>query len=337
MPWYDLPLEQLREYRTSTAEPEGLDEWWAGRLATARELAKPVTLSRHEPGLYGPVEVYDAEFSGANGDRIKAWYITPGHGTVDTIVVTFIGYGGGRGAPSEHILLPALGYAVLVMDTRGQGGRWTFGATGDSAVGGGAAAGGAAAGVASGSSGPENSQVMTRGVISPETYYYTRLFTDAALAVDAARELVGTHGTIAVTGGSQGGGLSLAAAAFNPGEVAVCQPDVPFLCDIQRAITLAPSAPYTEIPEFLSHNVSLIDATLNTLRYVDCALLARRVTAPTLVSVSLMDPIVPPSTVFAAYNEITADKDIAVYPFSGHDVPRAHVERRLAHLREHLS
>jgi cephalosporin-C deacetylase len=336
MPWYDLPLEQLREYRTSTAEPEGLDEWWAGRLATARELARPVTLTRHEPGLYGPVEVYDAEFSGAGGDRIKAWYMTPGHGTVDTIVVTFIGYGGGRGAPAEHILLPALGYAVLVMDTRGQGGRWTFGATGDSAVGGGAAGGGAGGGGAAGSSGPENSLVMTRGVISPETYYYTRLFTDAALAVDAARELVGADGTIAVTGGSQGGGLSLAAAAFNPGEVAVCQPDVPFLCDIQRAITLAPSAPYTEIPEFLSHNVSLIDATLNTLRYVDCALLARRVTAPTLISVSLMDPIVPPSTVFAAYNEITADKDIAVYPFTGHDVPGAHVERKLAHLAAHL-
>ena len=30
MPWYDLPLERLREYRTSTAEPAGLDQWWAG-------------------------------------------------------------------------------------------------------------------------------------------------------------------------------------------------------------------------------------------------------------------------------------------------------------------
>jgi cephalosporin-C deacetylase len=47
-----------------------------------------------------------------------------------------------------------------------------------------------------------------------------------------------------------------------------------------------------------------------------------------------MDDICPPSTVFAAYNEITADKDIAVYPFSGHDVPHAHTERRLRHLRE---
>jgi cephalosporin-C deacetylase len=118
--------------------------------------------------------------------------------------------------------------------------------------------------------------------------------------------------------------------------VAVCHADVPFLCDIQRAITLAPHAPYTEIPEFLAENVALIDTALNTLRYIDCALLARRITATSLLSVGLMDIICPPSTVFAAYNEITADKDIAVYPFSGHSVPHAHAERQLRHLRAAL-
>ena len=116
----------------------------------------------------------------------------------------------------------------------------------------------------------------------------------------------------------------------------MCHADVPFLCDIQRAITLAPHSPYTEIPEFLAENVALIDTALNTLRYVDCALLARRITATTLVSVGLMDDICPPSTVFAAYNEITADKEIVVYPYSGHSVPHAHAERQLRHLRARL-
>ena len=49
-----------------------------------------------------------------------------------------------------------------------------------------------------------------------------------------------------------------------------------------------------------------------------------------------MDTICPPSTVFAAYNEIAAGKDIAVHPFTGHDVPTAHVERQLRHLRNFL-
>src|SRR6266853_1539613 len=229
MPWFDLPLEQLREYRTDTAEPPELDRWWELRLDEARAEANKPTLTRHETDIYAPVEVYDTEFSGAAGDRIRAWHLRP------------------AGADEQ---------------------------TGASRV--------------------------------------------------------------AVSGVSQGGGLALATAALVPQLVAVCHADVPFLCDIQRAITLAPQAPYTEVPEFLAHNVDLIPAALDTLRYVDCALLARRITARCLLSVGLMDTICPPSTVFAAYNEIAAGKDIAVHPFTGHEVPMVHVERQLRHLRDFL-
>ncbi len=322
MPWFDRPLEQLRQYHTETQEPPELDQWWQLRLAQARARAREPGLTRYKADIYAPVEVYDAEFSGAGGDRIRAWYLRPpGAGERTPVVVKFIGYGGGRGLPAEHALLPALGYSVFVMDTRGQGGRWTTGDTGDHPGG--------------QPGGPENARVMTRGIGRPEDYYYTRLFTDAAMAVDAARELTGAP-RVAVSGSSQGGGLALATAALVPDQVAVCHADVPFLCDIQHAITLAPEAPYTEVPEFLAHQLDLIPAALDTLRYVDCALLARRITARCLLSVGLMDTICPPSTVFAAYNEITAAKDISVHPFTGHEVPAAHVERQLRHFREFL-
>lgn len=322
MPWFDLPLAELRTYRTATEEPPGLDEWWRSQLDKARSLAEPPTVTRYEPTGYGPAEVYDVAFSGARGDRIRAWYIRPPASRADgpdgpaPVVVKFIGYGGGRGLPADHMLLPAVGYPLFVMDSRGQGGRWTIGATGDLPGG-----------------GPELSLVMTRGIDNPDDYYFTRLFTDAVRAVETAAELAG-RSPVAVTGISQGGGLALAAAGLLGDAVAVCHADVPFLCDIQRAITLAPHAPYTEIPEFLAENVALIDSALNTLRYIDCALLARRITANSLLSVGLMDIICPPSTVFAAYNEITSAKDIAVYPYSGHSVPRAHAEWQLRHLRE---
>jgi len=322
MPWYDLPAEQLKDYRTGTQEPADLDRWWQGRLDETRAMASEPTLTRYEAGAYAPLEVYDAEFSGAGGDRIRAWYLRPAGGPQAGVVVKFIGYGGGRGRPADHVLLPALGYALLVMDTRGQGGRWSTGATGDHADG--------------WHAGPENANVMTRGIARPEDYYYTRLFTDAVRAVETACALTGAE-RLAVTGISQGGGLALAAAALVPQLVAVCHADVPFLCDIQRGITLAPEAPYTEVPEFLAQQVDLVPAALDTLRYVDCALLARRITARCLLSAGLMDTVCPPSTVFAAYNEISAGKQIAVHPFTGHDVPGAHVERQLRHLREFLA
>ena len=319
MPWFDLPLEELRKYRTSTDEPTGLDQWWAQRLNGARAAARPVELTRYQPETYAPLEVFDAEFSGAAGDRIKAWYLRPAgrDGAIPT-VVKFIGYGGGRDLPIQHTLLPALGYALFVMDSRGQGGRWSTGATSDLA-----------------GDGPANAAVMTRGITRPEDYYYTRMFTDAAQAVQTAAELAG-GGPVAVSGGSQGGALALAASALVPDLVAVTHADVPFLCDIQRAVTLTGDEPYSEVAKFLEQNIDLIPAALDTLRYIDCALLARRITANCLLSAGQMDSVCPPSTVFAAYNEITATKDIALFPFSGHTVPSAHSERQLAHLREHF-
>ena len=92
-----------------------------------------------------------------------------------------------------------------------------------------------------------------------------------------------------------------------------------------------------EVPDFLAQNVGLIPAALETLRYVDCALLARRISAECLLSTGLMDGICPPSTVFAAYNEIAAAKDIAVHPYSGHAVPPAHHENQIRHLRRRLA
>jgi cephalosporin-C deacetylase len=160
---------------------------------------------------------------------------------------------------------------------------------------------------------------MTRGILDPKDYYYRRLFTDAVLAVDAVRAhpLVRAD-RVAVTGASQGGGMALCVAALVPDLWAVLA-DVPFLCDFPRATQIVGSDPYAEIVRYLKVHRDHTGTVFATLAYFDAARLVKSAKAPALFSVALMDPICPPSTVYAAYNNYGGPKQIVEYPFNEHE------------------
>ena len=214
---------------------------------------------------------------------MKAWYLRPEEAGEAELPcrLTFVGYGGGRDLPAAHTLYPACGYATFVMDTRSQGGIWSRGDTADPGA---------------GVSGPEHPGVMTRGIASPETYYYRRLYVDAVRRWRLRRAPRRGSRAHRRRGRSQGGALALAAAALCPELVRLCHADVPFLCDIERGMDVAFDPPYTELVTYLATHPELDERAALTLRHIDNALLASRIEAPTLISVALRDTIAPPST-----------------------------------------
>jgi cephalosporin-C deacetylase len=75
-----------------------------------------------------------------------------------------------------------------------------------------------------------------------------------------------------------------------------------------------------------------------TLSYFDVVNHARRVTAPSLFSVGLMDEVTPPSTVFAAFNSLPRDGHIEVYEFNGHEGGGSlHFEKQVGFVRDHMA
>ena len=308
MALFDLPLAELEAYRPPLDEPADLDEFWSTTLAGARTHDLGLVVERLDEGLT-LIETFDVTFAGFGGHPIRAWLTRPaGVSAALPAIVEFVGYGGGRGLAHEHLGWAAAGYAHLLMDVRGQGGRWGTGGDTTDPVGHGPAAPG----------------VMTRGILDASDHYYRRLFTDGVRAVDAVRAIPGIDpDRVTVAGISQGGGLALAVGGLVDGLVAV-MPDVPFLCHFRRAVEITDSDPYGEITTYLSVHRGSEDRVFRTLSYLDGVHLGRRATAPALFSVGLMDTVCPPSTVFAAYNRYgevagVTDTEIVVYPFNQHE------------------
>jgi Acetyl esterase (deacetylase) len=304
MPLTDLTLPELVDFRPSVEEPADFDAFWSATLAESAEIPRRLVRQR----VAGPIDqviVEDVEFAGFAGDPIKAWIIRPLDERPRPTVVEFVGYNGGRGLPAEHLHWAASGYVNVIMDTRGQGSGWGGGGSTPDPHGSGAALDG----------------YMTRGVEDPHDYFYRRAFVDAVRLVEAVGSLDFVDPQrIAVTGGSQGGGITLAVAGLVGSRVAGVMPDVPFLCHFRRAVSLTPSRPFTEVTQYLSIHRGMTEQVFATLSYFDGANFAKRAIAPALFSVAMMDDIVLPSTVFAAFNGYgTADKQIAVYEFNGHE------------------
>lgn len=322
MPRFDLPPAELRTYRPAVVEPADFDAFWERTLAESRAVAQPPQVTRVTSPLTA-VEVYDMTFSGFAGDPVAGWLIVPSDAAEPLpAVVEFNGYGGGRGLPHEKLAWAASGYAYFFMDTRGQGSGWgTGGVTPDPH-----------------GSAPAAPGFMTRGIESPETYYYRRVFTDAVLAVDAVRSLDQVDAArVAVCGTSQGGGIAIAAAALCDGLIAA-MPEVPFLCHFDRAVGMTERDPYQEIVRYLAVHRGATEQVFTTLSYFDGVNFAKRATTAALFSVALLDPVCPPSTVYAARNHWAGDAAIVDYPFNQHEGGQGfHWEKQAAFLAGLLS
>ncbi|MDO3410773.1 alpha/beta fold hydrolase [Saccharibacillus sp. CPCC 101409] len=290
-------IRDLERYNPDlTAEPD-LDEFWTRTLADYAD--KPLNGTRE------PVEtpmshmnVYRTTYEGADDTPLHAWYLTPKFAAEERLpcIVHYHGYSGSKGMPEHFAHYVLMGFAVLSIDVRGQGGdtgnylQQDYGAV---------------------------RGWITPGILDPETAYYRAITLDAIRALEWAAEQPETDpGRIFAIGGSQGGGLTLIAAALSKlPKAAVAH--IPNMCHMDFGI-LNSNSSLSEAAEFVSKHPDKLGGVLRTLSYFDNLNLAPRIGIPIMVSCGLKDLCCMPETVYAAYNRIGSEKEMRVYPFDGH-------------------
>ena len=166
----------------------------------------------------------------------------------------------------------------------------------------------------------------TYGLDSRERYYYRRVYTGTLRANDFLTSLPQWDGhNLGVTGGSQGGALAIVTAGLDR-RVTRLAAYYPALADLTGYLHgRAGGWPHmfraTDGP-----NVHREPAKVATSQYYDVVNFARRVTAPGLYSWGYNDETCPPTSMYAAYNVITASKRLMLAYDTGHRTTQEQVD-----------
>ncbi|MDL2233183.1 acetylxylan esterase [Ruminococcaceae bacterium OttesenSCG-928-L11] len=300
---FDMPVDQLPLYNGSNPRPADFDQYWNRALAEMNTVEPAVTL---EPADFqsSVADCFHMTFTGVRGARIYAKLLKPkGNPRNCPAVLMFHGYSGNSGEWRDKLAFVAEGFVVAAMDCRGQGGRSqdTGGMNGNTYEG-----------------------MIVRGLgYNPDDMLMRHIMLDTAQLAGLIMALPEVDETrVMATGGSQGGGLSLACASLEPriNRLAIY---CPFLSDYKRVwdMGLAQNS-YDEITYYFRHFDPLHereDKAFTQLGYVDVQHLAPRIRGQVLMATGMLDRTCPPSTQFAAYNRIDAPKEVRLYPDFAHE------------------
>jgi cephalosporin-C deacetylase len=150
-----------------------------------------------------------------------------------------------------------------------------------------------------------------------DRFYYKRVYLGCIRAGDFIFSLPQFDGSnIAVTGGSQGGALSIVTAALDP-RIKYLAAFYPALCDVTGYLKgRAGGWPhYFDYGNLAFNNKK---DKIETCGYYDVVNFARLLKVPGLYSWGFNDDVCPPTSMYAAYNVITSPKSLYLALETGH-------------------
>ena len=150
-----------------------------------------------------------------------------------------------------------------------------------------------------------------------DRYYYKRVYLGCVRAIDFLYSLPEFDGAnLGVTGGSQGGALSIVTAGLDS-RVKYLAAFYPALCDLTGYLH-GRAGGWPHLFNEANKAFNAKKDKIETSKYYDVVNFARFVKAPGQYSWGYNDVTCPPTSMFSAYNVIQAPKELFIYEETGH-------------------
>ncbi|MGG1515617.1 acetylxylan esterase [Paenibacillus oryzisoli] len=312
MGYLEHVTKELYHYVPELTKKDDFDAFWEETILEAKRVPLAPSRKRIEYPIRS-VEVYEIQYYGMDDTPIYGWMIVPTFMRKNKYpcLIHYHGFNMNRGEPGAYMNWAMMGFVVLTVDCRDQGGR-----TGNHA---------------SYSSG-FSLNVASKGIHNRDEYFYRYAYMDCLKAIDfACAQAEVDSSRIVVEGGSQGGGLAMAVAALDNRPV-LAMVDVPSNSNLTQRVEGMHGA-FASAAEYIKKHPDELELVIDNLTYFDTMNMADRITCRVFASVAMKDEVCPPKMYFATYNRIPGEKDVVIYPFNGHEGGGAkQLERKLAYV-----
>lgn len=283
--------------------PKDFNEFWDNQINKISNYDIKYTLKKTNFSNFSDVEYYDLYFTSYDGSKIYAKYVKPKTDKKVGLIFHFHGYPGCSRNWLEKSAFASLGYAVLAIDFRGQGGK----SNDNSAVLGTSVAGHIVSGVED----------------KIENMMYYKNIMDMCILVQIGKQLDGIDTSKLVSlGHSQGGAFSIICAALNS-DISKSVVLYPFLSNFKKVYDLDKDEIAYEGIRYYSRWYNTIEQNNETffsrLAYFDTMFFATRVKSKVLFGATKIDAACPYETQMDVYNNLSCDKKLVEYSKFGHE------------------
>lgn len=290
----------LQEKVIAQTAKEDFGDFWKKQVEMLRKVPLEYSREKLKMPYDKTFESYEIIYNTHDKTKVHAYFSVPLRRSEEKLPCVAYFHGGGGGKMIFPDIL-ATGVCCFAIDVRSQGGT-----TPDMAV-------------------YEEEDgyrgLMTRGVTDPDTFYMKHIYLDAIRAMDVIADLPEVDtGRIMTFGASQGGALSIVAAALS-GHAARCYTCVPSYNCIWERID-AGSGVFDATKKYLKWRPYMTDRVFDTVTYFDVNNMASLLNVPTQVCIGLEDQVCLPEFVYSVYTHMACEKQLKMYPYAPHEIPK---------------